>query len=133
MTVLMGGTSFGPIVSWNLAGFVIKYWGWEHVLYFTAVLSIVLATIWFYLVTNTPDEHPRIGKDELEHIRNSLSERSGSVKLIPPVKQVLTSMPFWALFFLHFGSSWGFYCFLNVAPKFMNEVIIKILFFPIIK
>lgn len=118
----MGGTSLGPLVSWNLAGFIIKHWGWEPVFYITALLSLILGTIWFYLVSNTPDEHPRIEKNEQEYIRNSLSGRVGPVKLIPPVKQVLTSMPFWALFFLHFGSSWGFYCFLNVAPKFMNEV-----------
>lgn len=36
---------------------------------------------------------------------------------------MLTSVPFWALLFLHYGHIWGMYFLLTAAPKFMNEVL----------
>lgn len=35
----------------------------------------------------------------------------------------MTSVPFWALTVLHFGSNWGLYFLSTAAPKFMNEVL----------
>lgn len=41
---------------------------------------------------------------------------------LPPIKCILTSIPFWALFFLQFGHMWSFYFLLVAAPKYLNEV-----------
>lgn len=42
---------------------------------------------------------------------------------LPPLINLLTSVPVWSLLILHYGSLWSFYFLMNGAPKYMNEVL----------
>lgn len=40
-----------------------------------------------------------------------------------PLRDVLTSMPFWAFTILHYGNLWGLYFLLTAGPKFIAQVL----------
>jgi MFS transporter, ACS family, solute carrier family 17 (sodium-dependent inorganic phosphate cotransporter), other len=46
-----------------------------------------------------------------------------NLQSFPPVLQLLTSMPFWALLLLQYGNLWGLYFLITAAPKFITEVL----------
>lgn len=122
MTSVLGG-ALGTVVTWVLVGFIIEHWGWHWAFYIPAMISFAVTALWWVMVADTPAKHPRITKEEKEFIQNSLQDQISDKKAWLPVRHVLTSVPFWALTFLHFGNNWGLYFLLTAAPKYMNEVL----------
>ena len=66
---------------------------------------------------------PRITPKELDYIIKSQGDTISKQRAWPPLGQVFTSMPFWALVASHFSNCWGYFFLLTEAPKFMTEVI----------
>lgn len=119
--------------------------GWVYTFYIPATIVLAVTFVWFYVVYNSPIEHPRITEQELKFIeaaqgntvsRSQVWDNISSKGLLqpnfsilssfqrgmPPIACIMRSPPFWALFFLHFGHLWSFYFFLVAAPKYLNEV-----------
>lgn len=117
----MVGGAIGTVATWPLAGILIETIGWEWGFYVTAMLTAVMALVWYLITYDTPAEHPRISDKEREYIENSLMGVE-KVNTWPPLWEILKSVPFWSLFFLHYGNLWGLYFLLTGAPKYMSEV-----------
>ncbi|KAF4521620.1 hypothetical protein B566_EDAN006662, partial [Ephemera danica] len=70
-----------------LCGLVITHLGWPTLFYLSAAQGILFTSIWFLLVHDGPDMHPRIALSEIHHIQQGL--------VAGPVKNgVLSSLPF---------------------------------------
>lgn len=121
-SALMGG-NFGTVITWPLVGIIIESIGWVYGFYIPAVLTALAAFFWWYNVTDTPSEHPRIKEAEKKFIEDSFQGKVSHQKLSLPLLALLKSGPFWALLALHYGSLWGMYFLLTAAPKFMNEAL----------
>lgn len=120
---LMGGT-LGTVITWPLLGAITEKWGWTWAFFVPGGIVLLWCLLWFYFVSDTPDSHPRISEKEKFYIIKSLGDAgSAPSKGIPPYRQIFTSIPFWALTFLHFGNCWGLYLLLTAGPKFMSEVL----------
>lgn len=124
VSALLGGV-FGTVVTWPLTGLLVEEFGWRFGFYVPAVFSLLMSSLWFYLVSDTPANHPRITKEEKDLIEKSLGTSvSGSKKSAwPPMQKMLLSSRFYALLVLHFGSTWGLFFLITAAPKFMSEVL----------
>lgn len=140
---VLGGT-LGTVFTWPVAGWLMERFGWVYAFYVPAIFTFFVTALWFLVVYNTPAEHPRISHKEQTYIEESLGENVSNKKVIcvhkytikkhalikimvfqrglPPLKCLLTSMPFWALLFLHWGNLWSFYFLITGAPKYMSEV-----------
>jgi hypothetical protein len=66
-----GGT-FGIMVTFPLCGAIMNSLGWQAAFYFTAGIMLIICLAWFFLMYNTPQEHPQITQDELQYIQNSI-------------------------------------------------------------
>lgn len=122
VSALLGGT-FGTVITWPLAGIIIEKIGWQYAFYFPAAITALVTFIWYYLVSDTPELHPRINPKEKELIQNSLVGVGKNKKSWPPVLKLVTSVPFWSLLILHYGNLWGLYFLITAAPKYMNEIL----------
>lgn len=122
VSATMGGT-FGTVITWPLIGMVIQSIGWVYGFYVPALLSALAAIFWWYIVTDTPQEHPRIKEAERKLIEDSFQGKVSSKKESTPYWEMLKSVPLWSLLILNYGSLWGMYFLLTSAPKFMNEVL----------
>lgn len=78
----MFGTDIGTVVAWSLCGVLIENFGWKWAFYVPALLSGLFTVLWYFLVFDTPAEHPRILQAEKIYIENSLTGISEGPKVI---------------------------------------------------
>jgi MFS transporter, ACS family, solute carrier family 17 (sodium-dependent inorganic phosphate cotransporter), other len=122
VSALLGG-ALGNVITWVMLGPIIKTFGWQFGFYIPALITLVFVLLWYILVADSPADHARISKQEREHIEDSLGNSVTKSKSLPPVASVLTSIPFYALLILHYGSLWGLYFLQTAAPMFMTEAL----------
>ena len=70
--IVQSGSSVGTFIIFTLSGYLADYAGWEPVFYVTGACSLVWVCFWFYLVYDTPGQHPRIDQEERDYIETSL-------------------------------------------------------------
>ena len=108
--IFWSGASFGTLIIFTLAGYIAENLGWEAVFYVTGVSSLVWVLVWFYLVYDTPAQHPRIDQEEREYIETSIGEKNlDRTNLVTPWRSIFTSIPVWSIVIGHTASNWGNY------------------------
>ncbi|XP_053610391.1 sialin-like isoform X2 [Plodia interpunctella] len=122
VSAMMGGT-LGTVVTWSLAGPLIEKFGWASAFYVPAAMSLIWCFFWWYLVADTPVEHPRISEKEKKYILDALGDKVKKSKGLPPFRSIFTSVPFFAMVCIHYGNLWGLYFIMTVGPKFVSSVL----------
>ncbi|XP_075980378.1 sialin-like isoform X2 [Anticarsia gemmatalis] len=122
VSAMMGGT-LGTVVTWSLTGPLMEKCGWASAFYVPAALTLVWCGFWWYLVADTPSDHPRISEAERKYILEALGDKVKKSKGLPPFKSIVTSFPFLAMIILHYGNLWGLYFIMTVGPKFVSSVL----------
>ncbi|KAM3965897.1 sialin-like isoform 1-T1 [Aphomia sociella] len=122
VSAMMGGT-LGTVVTWSLAGPLIEKFGWASAFYVPAAITFVWCFFWWYLVADAPIEHPRISDSERKYILDALGDKVQKSKGLPPFRSIITSIPFLAMVFIHYGNLWGLYFIMTVGPKFVSSVL----------
>ncbi|XP_044759367.1 sialin-like isoform X2 [Coccinella septempunctata] len=119
---LLGG-SLGTVLTWPLLGMVIEKWGWPTSFFVPAVVAVLWSGLWFYVVSDSPQENRGISEAERSYIENSLKGLGNVDKVIPPYFQIFTSIPVWAFIIAHFGNAWGLFFLMTSGPKYMSSVL----------
>lgn len=122
ISALLGG-ALGTVLTWSTLGVIIENFGWKYGFYVPGVIAIFLTFLWYLLVSDSPDDHPMISKEEKDFIHKQLGDTISKDKRFPPIGSVFTSIPFLALLILHYGSLWGLYFLMNAAPMFMTQAL----------
>ncbi len=90
-------------------------------LFFQGGACFIWVTIWWFYVSDTPENHKYISQEEVK-----LIEAGQVVNAKPPPvpwRQLLTSGPFWAILVANFGNNWGFHLLLTELPVYMKTVL----------
>ncbi|KAK4872559.1 hypothetical protein RN001_014588 [Aquatica leii] len=116
------GSSVGAGLTFPLCGIIIDLWGWEYVFYVSGILGTLWYAAWYFLVFDSPSEHPRISEDEKEYILSSLGGSVAKRTTSVPWKALLTSMPVWINVFTQFGGLWGLFTLLTHAPLYLKLI-----------
>lgn len=67
----LAGAQFGTVVTLPVSGWLCDtdfLGGWPSVFYVFGALGIVWSLVWFLLVSDRPDIHPRISQEEKQYI-----------------------------------------------------------------
>ena len=82
-----------------MTGIINSYLGWEYNFYINGAVAVVFAIVCFLVVHDTPEENPRVSKEELEYIfENIIQNEEGSVvQKFPPYWSMIKSVKVWAL------------------------------------
>lgn len=70
----------------------------------------------------SPAQDPRISKEELQYIEDSIGDTSHMKHMTHPWKEIFSSAAVWAIVASHFSENWGFYTLLTQLPKFLKGV-----------
>ena len=84
--VIFAGVGAGAALAPPLLTFVLLTWGWRWSFLVRVPVQVLAALAWYWLVRNTPQEHPWMGKKELETIQAGLPARpkgAGAEKALP--------------------------------------------------
>ncbi|XP_071038096.1 putative inorganic phosphate cotransporter isoform X4 [Parasteatoda tepidariorum] len=124
-TAMNLGTMLGTLATNAVTGILSEssfLGGWPSVFYICGLMGIVWFILWALLIHETPDDHPRISKEELIYIHEGLDQaKSKDMKI--PWKSIWTSLPMWAVIVAHFGNNWAFYTLLTMMPTYLSNVL----------
>ncbi|EJN39338.1 sugar phosphate permease [Pseudomonas sp. GM84] len=66
--IFLAAVKFGPVLVPPLCVAIVAMWGWREIFYFFAIPGVILAIMWYFLVTNQPSESKFVNSKELEYI-----------------------------------------------------------------
>lgn len=117
-------SSLGAGATLSFCGYLIAYFGWTSVFYVTGSLAVTWAVTWFYLIYDTPAQHPRISVKEKNKLLLELGDQNIKTvsKVIPWIK-ILTSAPVWAVIVSNVCSGFTFFVILNQLPSYLHQVL----------
>lgn len=73
----MMASALGAAVTMPACGYLIANCGWESVFYVTGAIGLAWSVAWFFLVYDSPAQHPRITDEERRHIETKIAEGAG--------------------------------------------------------
>ena len=125
--VINAGASIGAIVAPPLIAWIAFRFGWRASFLVSGCLGLLWIPAWL-LIYYVPERHPRITREEYEHIRDprahdaSLRVVDGSVEHEARFADLLKVRQTWALFLARVLSDpvWWFYLFW--LPKYLREL-----------
>jgi ACS family sodium-dependent inorganic phosphate cotransporter len=64
-----------------VCGFLIASLGWESVFYVTGVVGLAWSVVWFFVVFDSPAQHPRISQEERRYIESAIGDATSHGKV----------------------------------------------------
>ena len=65
---IFAGVGAGAGLTPPLLNWIIQHFGWRASFWFSALIGVLVGTIWFLIARDTPEEHPLVTKEELTKI-----------------------------------------------------------------
>ncbi|CAG0884828.1 unnamed protein product [Darwinula stevensoni] len=118
VTIAFSGSYIGTVIAMPLSGLIADHAGWPVIFYFFGIVAIVWSLLWWLVVRDSPFTDPSVTPEELQLYDEQ--EQYIEAKVETPWRQILTSLPVWAIIVAHFSENWGFYTLLTQLPSFMN-------------
>ncbi|XP_066917804.1 sialin-like [Clytia hemisphaerica] len=123
-TISFSGPFAGTVLGMPLSGVIANSFGWPWVFYTFGLFGVIWSFFWFALVTDSPCDHPKISKEELDYIQNSLKQDKPEKQVENiPWKDFITSLPVWAIIIAHMTENWGWYTLLTQLPTYLKSVL----------
>ncbi|KAJ4433528.1 hypothetical protein ANN_15837, partial [Periplaneta americana] len=119
------GSAVGTALTYPLSGLLMAALDWEYVFYVTGGLTIFWYAFWWYLVYDTPAQHPRISNAERKYLERAIGDSVASHKsslLKTPWISILKSGPFWAVLLASQGLMWGTITLSMQLPAYFKSV-----------
>ena len=109
------GSNVGAIVTPLAVPWIALTWGWPWAFYSTGAIGLLWIALWLPLYRR-PEEHPRLSRAELDHIRSDAEAAQPGVRW----RRLLAFRATWALVAARFLTDpvWWFY--LYWVPKFLH-------------
>ncbi|MGC3995629.1 MAG: MFS transporter [Propionicimonas sp.] len=70
----IASTQFAPIIVPAIAIAIASAFGWRTVFFWFAIPGVLMAAVWYFIVRNRPEQHPRVNAAEVAHIYDTTVE-----------------------------------------------------------
>lgn len=118
------GALIGTIYATTVSGLILdSNRGWPTVFYVIGSTSVIWFFIWVVLCYNSPREHPFISKNEVNYLKERMSEHTHEETAEVPWRYILTSKPLWATIIALIGFNWSILTIVTDLPKYMSGVL----------
>lgn len=123
-TIVFAGMDFGTVVSLPVSGWLCEQSlldGWPLVFYVFGSLGVVCGGAWLTLVSDFPENHPRISQREKAEIARACGAQVRQPGPFP-WRSMMTSLPVWSLIIVHVGHNWGSYTLMTQIPTYLKNI-----------
>ncbi|HEX3756753.1 MAG TPA: MFS transporter [Rhizomicrobium sp.] len=110
---VFGGVGFGAAISQPLVAAIMLDFGWRAVFWFSAGIGLVVGLLWYWFARDTPQQHPKVGPEELALIKAGLPEKVEGPMPPVPWGKIFTSRDVWAVTIAYFAFGYVAFIFLN--------------------
>jgi len=104
--LFMWSNSLAYIVTGPVSGWIISVWGWRHVFIVEGLVTIVIAAIWYPLVTDKPEQAKWLSAAERDYLVRRAAEEQERLKNTSVVKasykEILPRPDLWKLSVMYF-------------------------------
>ncbi|KAM3956534.1 putative inorganic phosphate cotransporter [Aphomia sociella] len=122
-TIIYAGGQLGIALQLIVSGFIASAWGWQAIFYVNATLGAIWIVAYIFLGSDSPETSKIISEEEVLYIQRSLGRVGEQERYPTPWRQILTSVPFWAVIVAHCGQNWGFFTLMTEMPTYMSKVL----------
>jgi ACS family glucarate transporter-like MFS transporter len=109
--LIFAGVGAGAGITPPLITFIMLHGGWRLSFWVSALLGLVVGSVWFWLARDNPEEHPWMSAQEMEVIRSGLPNCSDRAKGILPWGRILASKDFLLVTYSYFCYGYVAYIF----------------------
>ncbi|MGB9485212.1 MAG: MFS transporter, partial [Terriglobia bacterium] len=109
--LIFAGVGAGAGITPPLITFIMLHGGWRLSFWVSALLGLVVGSVWFWLARDNPEEHPWMSAREMEVIRSGLPNSSDRAKGILPWGRILASKDFLLVTYSYFCYGYVAYIF----------------------
>ncbi|WP_256262579.1 MFS transporter [Pseudomonas gingeri] len=81
--IFLSAVKFGPVIVPPLCAVIISVWGWREIFYFFAVPGIVLAVVWYFVVSDHPARSRFVNAAELSYITETTDSAQATQQTCP--------------------------------------------------
>jgi ACS family glucarate transporter-like MFS transporter len=120
--LIFAGVGAGSAVAPPLITYVLLNYGWRWSFYLRVPVGIVAALVWYWLVRNSPREHPWTGKKELETIQAGLPAKKVADRTTLPWGTILGNRSMMAMTFSYFGFGYVAWIFFTWFFTYLSRV-----------
>ena len=119
--ILWMGARLGGALAPPLANFLIDWCGWRLSFAVFGAVGFVWSMVFWLWYRDDPARHPSVNAAELAYIRQGdpVDLEDDQRKQSTPWKRMFLSGNLWALFWMYFATSYGFWFFLTWLPTFL--------------
>jgi ACS family glucarate transporter-like MFS transporter len=75
--IIFAGVGAGAATAPPIISHIIDHYGWHWSFWFTAILGVGAAMVWFLIARDRPEDHPWMTPEELAHIRAGIPKTAG--------------------------------------------------------
>lgn len=119
MGFLLMGIPIGMALTMLMASWILGAFGWKGLFYTFACLGPIWCLLWLKWGKNRPDQHPKLGKAEMEYIQSDQDSESGTSNLSSLSKgDIFSTASVWACAFSYFCSNYLFFLFMTWLPTY---------------
>jgi len=126
VSLIFVGPNVGMIAGMLLAGVLCDYGfagGWSSVFYVYGMFGCVWSVAWFLLCYNSPSTHPQISTVERKYWETMIGTTDLVAQPPTPWREILTSLPVWALALAFFADEWTLSTLAICLPLYMHDVL----------
>lgn len=116
------GQPLGAAIAAPIVGLIALQWGWRPAFVVIAVLGLVWAILWMKFFRDTPEQHKKISREELEYIKAGQDE--GNVAAAQSTRKIwyyIFSLPILGVAIAFFCFNYVQYFFLTWLPSYFTE------------
>jgi ACS family glucarate transporter-like MFS transporter len=120
--LIFAGVGAGAGITPPLITFIMLHGGWRLSFWVSALLGLVVGSVWFWLARDNPEEHPWMSAREMEVIRSGLPNSSDRAKGILPWGRILASKDFLLVTYSYFCYGYVAYIFFTWFFVYLSTV-----------
>jgi ACS family glucarate transporter-like MFS transporter len=113
------GARIGGAVAPSLAVFLISVAGWRATFFLFGLIGVVWCLVFWNWFRDDPATHTAVNAAELAYIRGGPAAAPVRRRNRTPWRSIFSSGSLWALFWMYFATSYGFYFLVTWLPSYL--------------